>query len=168
MQYFCADSIAIRRTICPARWRMQYWSSRGVKNKMYQMTGTQTVDKAHNTPCRQRCHLSTVRRSSTHLIMKYRPGLLRIRRSLLIVLDAFTPSISSLHGADGVRELRPPILWWVTGSATWLKFRMAASGMVTGRVDLRDGSGRNILNALCEFCSFYGVFDRYCNEKVSH
>ena len=52
--------------------------------------------------------------------------------------------------------------------------------MDTGRVDprvgsgqnckqiWRVGSGRNILNALCEFCSYYGVSDRNCNEEVLH
>jgi len=32
----------------------------------------------------------------------------------------------------------------------------------------RVGSGQNILNALCEFCSFYRVSNRNCNEKVLH
>ena len=33
----------------------------------------------------------------------------------------------------------------------------------------RGSGGQNILNALCEVCSFYdGVFDRNCNEKVLH
>jgi len=29
-------------------------------------------------------------------------------------------------------------------------------------------SGRNMLNAVCEFFTFCGVSDRNCNEKVLH
>jgi len=45
---------------------------------------------------------------------------------------------------------------------------ISESGMDTGRIDPRVGSGQNILNALCEFCSFCGVSDLNCNEMVLH
>ena len=51
-----------------------------------------------------------------------------------------------------------------------LQFSRGISGMDTGRVDPRVGSGRVEKSEMhyVNFCSICGVSDRNCNEKVLH